>query len=173
MRRRHLTDLLRKREGMDLSCPTVRRILVKADIGSPRSRRSPQHRFRRRRMPQKGMLVQIDGSQHPLNGGTGVEADTAHCRGRRHRSHGPSGIPHQRGNTRLPGVPGGVPRQAALPFWRQLDLPVHLLFLTLLLVCSGGRSCPTAVRSKGTWPPSGSSSRKVPSRSRRLSSAIS
>ena len=61
----HVTELLREREGIDLSRPTVRRILVKAGIGSPRSRRSPQHRFRRRRMPQEGMLVQIDGSQHP------------------------------------------------------------------------------------------------------------
>ena len=61
----HFTELLREREGIDLSRPTVRRILVKAGIGSPRSRRSQQHRFRRRRMPQKGMLVQIDGSQHP------------------------------------------------------------------------------------------------------------
>ena len=60
-----LTELLREREGIDLSRPTVRRILVKAGIGSPRSRRSQQHRFRRRRMPQEGMLVQIDGSQHP------------------------------------------------------------------------------------------------------------
>ena len=61
----HLTELLREREGIDLSRPTVRHILVKAGLGSPRSRRSPQHRFRRRRMPQEGMLVQIDGSQHP------------------------------------------------------------------------------------------------------------
>ena len=61
----HFTELLREREGIDLSRPTMRRILVKAGIGSPRSRRSQQHRFRRRRMPQEGMLVQIDGSQHP------------------------------------------------------------------------------------------------------------
>ena len=61
----HFTELLREREGIDLSRPTVRRILVKAGMGSPRSRRSQQHRFRRRRMPQEGMLVQIDGSQHP------------------------------------------------------------------------------------------------------------
>ena len=32
----HLTELLREREGIDLSRPTVRRILVKAGIGSPR-----------------------------------------------------------------------------------------------------------------------------------------
>ncbi len=60
----HLTELLSEREGIDLSRPTVRRILTKAGIGSPRSRRSPQHRFRRPRMPQAGMLVQLDGSHH-------------------------------------------------------------------------------------------------------------
>ena len=36
----HFTELPRKQEGIDLSCPTVHRILVKAGIGSPRSRRS-------------------------------------------------------------------------------------------------------------------------------------
>ena len=60
----HLTELLSEREGIDLSRPTVRRILTKAGIGSPRSRRSPQHRFRRQRMPQVGMLIQLDGSHH-------------------------------------------------------------------------------------------------------------
>ena len=51
----HFTGLLRER--IDLSRPTVRRILVKAGIGSSRRRHSQQHRFRRRRMPQEGMLV--------------------------------------------------------------------------------------------------------------------
>ena len=37
----HFTELLRDREGIDLSRPTVRRILTRAGIGSPRSRRSP------------------------------------------------------------------------------------------------------------------------------------
>ena len=60
----HFTELLREREGIDLSRPTVRRILVKAGMGSPRSRRSQQHRFRRKRMPQEGMLIQVDGSPH-------------------------------------------------------------------------------------------------------------
>ncbi len=60
----HLTELLREREGIDLSRPTVRRILSKAGVSSPRSRRSPQHRYRRQRMPQTGMLVQLDGSHH-------------------------------------------------------------------------------------------------------------
>ena len=61
----HFTELLQEREGIDLSRPTVRRILVKAGLGSPRSRRSQQHRFRRKRMPQEGMLMQVDGSPHP------------------------------------------------------------------------------------------------------------
>ena len=60
----HLTELLSEREGIDLSRPTVRRILTRAGIGSPRSRRPPQHRFRRQRMPQAGMLIQLDGSHH-------------------------------------------------------------------------------------------------------------
>ena len=60
----HLTELLRDREGIDLSRPTVRRILTKAGIPSPRHRRPPKHRVRRQRMPQAGMLVQIDGSFH-------------------------------------------------------------------------------------------------------------
>ena len=43
----HFTELLREREGTDLSRPTVRRIMIRAGISSPRSRRSPQHRLRR------------------------------------------------------------------------------------------------------------------------------
>ena len=50
----HLTELLREREGIDLSRPTVRRILVKAGIGSPRRRRSQQHRVRRQPPPLAG-----------------------------------------------------------------------------------------------------------------------
>ena len=62
----YLTKLLREREGTDPSRPTVRRrVLTKAGIGSPRSRRSPQHRFRRLRMPQAVMLLQLlDGSHY-------------------------------------------------------------------------------------------------------------
>ena len=61
----HLSELLRDREGIDLSRQTVHRILARAGIPSPRKRRPPQHRVRRQRMPQAGMLVQIDGSHHP------------------------------------------------------------------------------------------------------------
>ncbi len=41
----HFPELLREREGIDLTRPTVRRILVKAGIGSARSRRSQQARW--------------------------------------------------------------------------------------------------------------------------------
>jgi len=60
----HLTELLEKREFISLSRSTVRRFLVDAGIPSPRHRRPPRHRYRRERMPQEGMLVQIDGSHH-------------------------------------------------------------------------------------------------------------
>ena len=58
----HLSELLRDREGIDLSRQTVHRILTQAGISSSRKRRPPKHRVRRQRMPQAGMLVQIDGS---------------------------------------------------------------------------------------------------------------
>ncbi len=61
----HLTELLREHEGLILSRPTVQRLLRKAGIGSPRTRRAPKHRRRRERMPQAGLLVQMDGSDHP------------------------------------------------------------------------------------------------------------
>ena len=69
----HLTELLKEREGIDLSRPTVRRILTKAGISSPRHRRPPKHRVRRQRMPQPGMLVQIDGSFHRWLGDDGPQ----------------------------------------------------------------------------------------------------
>ncbi|HZA23698.1 MAG TPA: ISNCY family transposase [Dehalococcoidia bacterium] len=60
----HLTELLSEREGLMLSRPTLRRILRQAGLSSPRQRRPPQHRCRRQRMPQEGMLLQLDGSPH-------------------------------------------------------------------------------------------------------------
>ena len=60
----HLTELLAEREGVMLSRPTVRRILVRAGVNSPRQRRPPRHRCRRQRMPQEGMMLQLDGSYH-------------------------------------------------------------------------------------------------------------
>lgn len=60
----HLTELLAEREGLTLSRATVRRMLVEGGLPSPRHRRPPRHRCRRIRMPQEGMLLQVDGSHH-------------------------------------------------------------------------------------------------------------
>lgn len=61
---KHLTELLAEREGLILSHPTVHRLLRAAGIRSPRRRRPPKHRRRRERMPQRGLLIQLDGSDH-------------------------------------------------------------------------------------------------------------
>jgi transposase len=61
----HLAELLAQREGITLSRSTVRRFLAGAGVPSPRHRRPPRHRCRRQRMPQEGMLLQLDGSHHP------------------------------------------------------------------------------------------------------------
>ena len=60
----HLAELLWEHEGLDVSSWTVRRILARAGVASPRRRRPPQHRVRRERMPRAGMLLQVDGSHH-------------------------------------------------------------------------------------------------------------
>ena len=60
----HFSELLAEREGIRLSRSTVRRLLTSAGITSKRHRRPACHRYRRQRMPQEGMLLQIDGSRH-------------------------------------------------------------------------------------------------------------
>ena len=60
----HLTELLAEHEQLHVSRATVQRWLRQAGLGSPRKRRPPQHRRRRERMPQAGLLVQMDGSHH-------------------------------------------------------------------------------------------------------------
>ncbi len=67
----HLTELLQEEEQLWLSRSTVRRILLRAGIGSPRTRRPPKHRSRRERMPREGMLLQVDGSPHDWLEGRG------------------------------------------------------------------------------------------------------
>jgi len=47
-----------------LSRSTLRRLLTRAGLPSPRRGRSPRHRYRRQRMPQEGILLQLDGSHH-------------------------------------------------------------------------------------------------------------
>ena len=68
----HLSELLRDREGIDIGRTTLRRILVRAGLNSPR-RRPPKHRVRRQRMAREGMLIQIDGSYHRWLGEDGPQ----------------------------------------------------------------------------------------------------
>ena len=60
----HLSEVLEEREGIDLSRQTVSRLLNRHGLPSARRHRPPKHRVRRERMPQEGMLLQIDGSHH-------------------------------------------------------------------------------------------------------------
>ena len=67
----HYSEKLQEQEGIPLSRSTVRRILLKDGIASPRKRRSPRHRSRRERYPKSGMLLQTDGSPHDWLEGRG------------------------------------------------------------------------------------------------------
>jgi transposase len=60
----HLGELLAELEDIHLSRVTVRRIRRAAGQPSPRRHRPPRHRRRRERMPQEGLLLQLDGSRH-------------------------------------------------------------------------------------------------------------
>jgi transposase len=60
----HLTEKLTTVEGLSVSRTTVRRILRAAGVISPRHRRPPQHRSRRPRRAQAGLLLQLDGSPY-------------------------------------------------------------------------------------------------------------
>ncbi len=67
----HLSELLAEREGIIISRSSLRRILRAAGLASSRQRRMPRHRCRRERMPQEGMLLQMDGSRHDWLEGRG------------------------------------------------------------------------------------------------------
>jgi len=60
----HLAELLALREGIVLSRKSVERIRREAGLKATRQRRPAKHRQRRERMPQEGMLLQVDGSPH-------------------------------------------------------------------------------------------------------------
>jgi transposase len=62
--RAHLAELLAEREEIVVAPRTLRRILAEAAVQPVRTRRSARHRSRRERMPQEGMLLQVDGSRH-------------------------------------------------------------------------------------------------------------
>jgi transposase len=67
----HFTEELVEQYGMEVSRSTVRRIRRAAGQKSPRKRRPPQHRSRRERKEQAGMLLQTDGSRHDWLEGRG------------------------------------------------------------------------------------------------------
>lgn len=60
----HLVELLALREGILVGREWLRRLLRTTALQPARPRRAPKHRRRRDRMPQAGMLLQIDGSPH-------------------------------------------------------------------------------------------------------------
>jgi transposase len=60
----HFVEMLEEREGLRIGRETVRRWLREAGIRPKRRRRPPQHRSRRPRRPQVGLLMQWDGSPH-------------------------------------------------------------------------------------------------------------
>jgi transposase len=67
----HLCEKLTEVEGFSLSRETLRRLLRRAGLGSPRKRRAPAHRQRRLRSARAGELVQLDGSLHDWLEGRG------------------------------------------------------------------------------------------------------
>jgi transposase len=67
----HLTEMLAEVEGVQLSRPTIHRVLKAAGIAAPRRRRPPRHRQRRDRYPREGMLLQVDASRHDWLEGRG------------------------------------------------------------------------------------------------------
>ena len=67
----HLAEKLNEVEGLHLSRETLRRLLRKEGLGSPRKRRAPAHRLRRLRVAREGELLQLDGSPHDWLEGRG------------------------------------------------------------------------------------------------------
>lgn len=59
-----MSELLAEREGIYVSRSSLHRTLKRAGVPSSRKRRPPEHRSRRARYPQEGMLLQIDASPH-------------------------------------------------------------------------------------------------------------
>ena len=69
----HFTEeLTEQAEPIVVSRSTVRRIRRAAGQGSPRKRRAPRYRSRRKRDAQVGMLLQTDGSRHDWLEGRGA-----------------------------------------------------------------------------------------------------
>ena len=67
----HFTEELAEKYGLQVSRSSVRRIRHQANFKSPRKRRAPGYRSRRKRREQAGMLLQTDGSRHDWLEGRG------------------------------------------------------------------------------------------------------
>lgn len=67
----HLAELLAEDEAIVIGRSSLQRLLRGAGVGTTRTRRSPRYRSRRERMPQAGLLVQLDGSPHDWLEGRG------------------------------------------------------------------------------------------------------
>lgn len=67
----HLCEVLADEYGITVSRRTLSRVLRAEGMRSPRSRRPRTHRARRVRAAQRGLLVQVDGSDHDWLEGRG------------------------------------------------------------------------------------------------------
>lgn len=67
----HLVELLAEDEGIVIGRSSLQRLLRGSGLGATRTRRPPRYRSRRERMPQAGLLVQLDGSPHDWLEGRG------------------------------------------------------------------------------------------------------
>jgi transposase len=67
----HFHEKLLEAEGMQISRPTVGRVLRRAGYRSPRKRRPAKHRSRRERRACEGAMLQLDGSPHDWLEGRG------------------------------------------------------------------------------------------------------
>ena len=67
----HLCEVLAEEQGITVSRRTLSRVLRAEGMHSPRRRRPRQHRSRRTRAAQRGLLVQVDGSDHDWLEGRG------------------------------------------------------------------------------------------------------
>jgi transposase len=69
----HFTEFLIEKHSIRVSRETVRTLLLGAGLRI-KSRKHPKHRLRRERMPQEGLLVQMDTSEHKWFGKEQPEA---------------------------------------------------------------------------------------------------
>jgi transposase len=132
----HLAELLAEHEAITVSRVTLRRILRAAGMASPRRRRSPRHHSRRERMPQAGLLLQVDGSRHAWleDRGPRLEPDRRHRRrdGYRHRRHLPRAggrgrlLTILRDTVRRHGIPAAIYRDRHTIFETPPGMPLTL-----------------------------------------------